>query len=757
MRSVTLAQPERYTSNMRQSALARYCVRGDDYDDALARAIAVYRMSWYTRHLCLLEERAFKQYGESVVNAFFDTVLLARRHTVVHAWRHADRVLFTHRLEPYSLLGMAVPRYPRECRLGEYQFTAIVDASLREVRGKPSFQFACLGRESEFWHFWVGHDATRPQTTPEELYDRAREHGDDAPLPYYLKRFMDRFIKAPREGLLVLRYPLPFLQTQWAQMVGRDAPNELFESIAVMEHRLYESYIRAPVQSTTHWVSLGWLVTHCPDLWLWVRESPVWAEQVAWWRENGFLASDDQFADFEGQATLTGEVVFRPAWIANLPVHASRFEGLDEALALRVPTHACDGVLVHADALQGLVRAREWYGDGAFRVAYIDPPYNLKTEVFAYNDRYDTDEWLCMVSERLARARPLLDDAGVCMVSIAHTEPALSSETVHLQMAATQIFPRRLGELIWRKRTHFGTKTRGVKNLSENHEYICLYANPRARLNRFIVRGRDEDFPEVDGDSGDRYRWRNAHEIPMFTVWKQSLFARNPKTMYDVLVDPQTRTVVGFRYRIEDSVVWATDDESARARAVPARSPASGQWIFSVARLMQEAARGNMRVVQLETGDYIVQVRNDMPREPLRSILSDNPIPMGTYRDGRTELENELGARAEPERFRPKPLSLMKALLRASSSDGDRVFDFFAGTGTTALAAMDLRHELGERRPFLCVEESDTSFPVCVQRVVRHMASPIWENGRMKRPRTETPTPFIVRVVSVAPWSPPDV
>jgi len=37
------------------------------------------------------------------------------------------------------------------------------------------------------------------------------------------------------------------------------------------------------------------------------------------------------------------------------------------------------------------------------------------------------------------------------------------------------------------------------------------------------------------------------------------------------------------------------------------------------------------------------------------------------------------------------------------------------------------------------------------------MASPIWENGRMKRPRTETPTPFIVRVVTVAPWRPPDV
>jgi hypothetical protein len=244
----------------------------------------------------------------------------------------------------------------------------------------------------------------------------------------------------------------------------------------------------------------------------------------------------------------------------------------------------------------------------------------------------------------------------------------------------------------------------------------------------------------------------------MFTVWKQSLFARNPKTMYDVLVDPQTRTVVGFRYRFEDPVVWATDDESARARAVPARSPASGQWIFSVGRLMQEAARGNMRVVQDEqTGDYIVQVRNDMPREPLRSILSDNPIPIGTYRDGRAELENELGASADAERFRPKPLSLLKALLRASSSDGDRVFDFFAGTGTTALAAMDLRHELGERRPFLCIEESDTSFPVCVERVVRHMASPSWENGRMKRPRTETPTPFIVRVVSLALWNPPDV
>jgi len=117
---------------------------------------------------------------------------------------------------------------------------------------------------------------------------------------------------------------------------------------------------------------------------------------------------------------------------------------------------------------------------------------------------------------------------------------------------------------------------------------------------------------------------------------------------------------------------------------------------------------------------------------------------------------NELGACADGVRFRPKPITLLKVLIRAASDDGERVMDFFAGTGTTALAAIDLRHEHGERRPFLCVEESDTSFPVCVQRVVRHMASPHWENGRMKPSRTDTPAPMLVRVVRIAPWNPPD-
>lgn len=52
----------------------------------------------------------------------------------------------------------------------------------------------------------------------------------------------------------------------------------------------------------------------------------------------------------------------------------------------------------------------------------------------------------------------------------------------------------------------------------------------------------------------------------------------------------------------------------------------------------------------------------------------------------------------------PKPLSLLRSIIRAATRSEDTILDSFAGTGTTAHAVLDLNREDEGRRRFLMVE-----------------------------------------------------
>ena len=102
---------------------------------------------------------------------------------------------------------------------------------------------------------------------------------------------------------------------------------------------------------------------------------------------------------------------------------------------------------------------------------------------------------------------------------------------------------------------------------------------------------------------------------------------------------------------------------------------------------------------------------------------------VGSTRHSKQELSDIFAAESGYELFgTPKPVSLMERIVRIATKPGDIVLDFFAGSGTTAQAVLNLNKEDGGNRRFILVSSTEATAEspdknlcrdVCAERVRR--------------------------------------
>lgn len=417
---------------------------------------------------------------------------------------------------------------------------------------------------------------------------------------------------------------------------------------------------------------------------------------------------------------------------------------------------------------------------GRIRVIYIDPPYNTGNQDWVYNDRYvgkndrwKHSQWLEFLYQRLTLARDLLTPDGVILVSINDENRA------RLELLLDEVFPgRRLGSLVWR------TKDTGndlSQRFSHVHEHVLVYANPGFKFN-----GRPTDRSKFrNPDNDPRGEWS-----PQPLTANKSLTERpntyypiqNPTTGYWYPCDPDSV----WRYASEQEIRKRLNgDEEAVATALAAlRSDTIEQLINK--ELLYFPPCSPSDVMQFDTRDALIEAIRAgkgpaLPKKKtplLREDLPDLDFWVGKpIAPGRPSRKEHWTAKPEEERLAPlsswiaglnevvfegedvieellvmrstrggvatdevkailgnkafsypKPLSLIRGLIEQSSQPGDVVLDFFAGSGTTAQAVIELNSEDGkERRFILCSSTEENSREpgknlcrdVCAERVRR--------------------------------------
>lgn len=343
---------------------------------------------------------------------------------------------------------------------------------------------------------------------------------------------------------------------------------------------------------------------------------------------------------------------------------------------------ATENMIIEGDNLEVLKLLQKSYL-GKVKTIYIDPPFNTGND-FIYPDNYaeslqtyleytgqvdaqgkkfstntDADgrfhsKWLNMMYTRLYLARNLLREDGVILVSINDVElPSLR----HLM---NYIFGEEsfIGALVWKSRHN--VDSRNQTGLSSDHEYVLCYGQR--------ITGQQIDESKYSNpDSDSRGRWMSDNMVGLATK------EQRPNLHYD-LVNPETGVVYqcpekGWRY-----------DKSTMAKKIR-----ENRILWPV------SPDGRPRHKK-----FLSELRSQFTG--FSSILDVPNTAIGTQ-----ELRELFG---ESVFDFPKPVGLLKTLITQAthSISGDICLDFFAGSGVTAQAVLELNKQDGGNRKYILTQ-----------------------------------------------------
>lgn len=329
-------------------------------------------------------------------------------------------------------------------------------------------------------------------------------------------------------------------------------------------------------------------------------------------------------------------------------------------------------ILIEGDNLEALT-ALSYTHAGKIDVIYIDPPYNTGNKDFIYNDSfvdkedgYRHSKWLTFMNKRLKIAKNLLSDKGVIFISIDDNEQA------PLKMLCDEVFGNinLCGQLIWRKKSGGGQTD--IYFVTE-HEYILVYQKSAAF----------KWIDPVEIQSSDEFK--NEDECGKYNLvklekWGSSAHKEDRPSMY-----------------------FPIKDELGNDYFPIAPDGKPGRWRIGLQR-MENVLNNNL--IEWRKGKPYEKVYFDINAQKVkvkksRSILYD----VAENADGSYLLTSLFGKK---DIFtNPKPVELITNVISHHGNKRAIILDFFAGSGSTLHATMQLNAEDGGHRQCILVTNNE--------------------------------------------------
>ena len=336
---------------------------------------------------------------------------------------------------------------------------------------------------------------------------------------------------------------------------------------------------------------------------------------------------------------------------------------------------------------------------GKVDVIYIDPPYNTGAKDWKYNNKYvdESDsfrhsKWLSFMFKRLRLAKDVLSEDGIICVTIDDYElprlllimEKIFGENNHLGTAVIRINPG-------------GRKTK--RTLAQQHEYAIFFAkNPETKVAKLLkpIAEKTHSYKE---DKAGWYEERNLRK-----EGQDSLATDESNRYYPIYIDAKTGAISTKKKYKE--VIWPLDTKGQKRI-----------WRRGKDDIDSLYERGDLITKTTKYGTQIYfKFRGGIEGETPKSFWED--VRFSASEHGTQVLERILG-KGGMFQFPKSPHAVAECIKVCSARKDAIVLDFFAGSGTTAQAVLDLNKlDGGTRQYILCTnDEGNIASEVCYPRI----------------------------------------
>ncbi len=370
----------------------------------------------------------------------------------------------------------------------------------------------------------------------------------------------------------------------------------------------------------------------------------------------------------------------------KMQTHIPVFTEVKEREIIGNPNSEEYNFLLEGDNLHSL-KLLEKTHRGKIDVVYIDPPYNTGSQKFIYNDCVvdDTDsfkhsKWLSFMSERLLAARNLLNISGIIMISINEIE------LYNLKLLCDNIFGEYnfLAKMIWQSTPGSNTGIE-IKTVTE---YVLIYAKNR-------------DSCQVAGKvikDDNKYKFEDEY------ISKRGKY----------ILNKLDRRMTGHHY--SDALnypIKMPDGSYIYAGGYKNKQP-NWNWRWSKDKVKWGIDNGFIVMKQGINGQWVIYFKQYQYVNNNDEVI-ERVLP---YQNLIKDLEGANSARGTQEIMTlfdgkvfdyPKPISLIKYLLEIHPNKNACVLDFFAGSGTTGQAVLELNYEYNNNRKVILCTNNEGS------------------------------------------------
>jgi len=369
--------------------------------------------------------------------------------------------------------------------------------------------------------------------------------------------------------------------------------------------------------------------------------------------------------------------------------------------------------LIEGDNLAALQLLQKTH-KGKIDVIYIDPPYNTGAKNWKYdndfvdsNDTFRHSKWLSMMYKRLRIARDLLKINGIIIVTIDDYEIA------SLLLLLNELYGEdyHLGTVVIKNNPSGRSTTKGF---AVAHEYALFYCKSNeVRIGR-LKRTEKQVSRYGEKDNIGNFEWVNFRKHGGYKY-------ESPKMYYPIFINVKNKSMripkvewedtkkewIILEKKLTDEVITLPKDDEGRDR----------RWKWSIERAKSDISE--MKVSLDRNKKPAVYIKSRMKDEGMLPLTWWDKTEYSATAHGNNLLMSIMGKKIFDY---PKSLYAVEDCIRVATNNSSAIIlDFFAGSGTTGHAVLELtKEDNGNRRFILCTNnENNICRDITYERIKR--------------------------------------